>query len=75
MPTAGLYSLIEYIPLQQGLRLVTPSTSTATLPLIEYIPLQQGLRQWEGAWAKWLIRSLSIFHYNKDQDRLQVRVQ
>ncbi|EGQ14288.1 hypothetical protein HMPREF9419_1390 [Prevotella nigrescens ATCC 33563] len=37
--------LIEYIPLQQGLRPFTFLLSTFTLFLIEYIPLQQGLRR------------------------------
>ena len=38
--------LIEYIPLQQGLRQVQQVISHKFLLfLIEYIPLQQGLRQ------------------------------
>ena len=37
-------ALIEYIPLQQGLRLVVTLHSNNYIRLIEYIPLQQGLR-------------------------------
>ena len=37
--------LIEYIPLQQGLRHENSIRARVTLFLIEYIPLQQGLRQ------------------------------
>ena len=36
--------LIEYIPLQQGLRQVSMLVIILVLYLIEYIPLQQGLR-------------------------------
>ena len=36
--------LIEYIPLQQGLRLIIFFRFIILLWLIEYIPLQQGLR-------------------------------
>ena len=35
-------NLKEYLPLQQGLRLL--STLTKEAPLKEYLPLQQGLR-------------------------------
>ena len=38
------HSLIEYIPLQQGLRPTNFPTCALMFPLIEYIPLQQGLR-------------------------------
>ena len=40
-------SLIEYIPLQQGLRLIRPKNEADFDQLIEYIPLQQGLRHCE----------------------------
>ena len=41
-----LITLIEYIPLQQGLRLSEERVKRCTHNrLIEYIPLQQGLRQ------------------------------
>ena len=36
--------LIEYIPLQQGLRQLSYSSMKNKQYLIEYIPLQQGLR-------------------------------
>ncbi|EGQ14287.1 hypothetical protein HMPREF9419_1389 [Prevotella nigrescens ATCC 33563] len=38
--------LIEYIPLQQGLRLNKEEEFIKFKYLIEYIPLQQGLRHW-----------------------------
>ena len=57
--------LIEYIPLQQGLRLSNNAVSFFVL-LIEYIPLQQGLRLNTDALKFCLATSLSIFHYNKD---------
>ena len=38
------YTLIEYIPLQQGLRHINSLPSRSAKSLIEYIPLQQGLR-------------------------------
>ena len=37
--------LIEYIPLQQGLRHNESTSFTEEVLLIEYIPLQQGLRR------------------------------
>ena len=37
-------NLIEYIPLQQGLRLIYNEHFHIVVFLIEYIPLQQGLR-------------------------------
>ena len=58
--------LIEYIPLQQGLRLKKIQQEKTGEFLIEYIPLQQGLRL-DLAWSSEGGRiSLSIFHYNKD---------
>ena len=41
----SLAQLIEYIPLQQGLRLFNDYFIKVITALIEYIPLQQGLRQ------------------------------
>ena len=41
------FALIEYIPLQQGLRLDSLARFSKSSLLIEYIPLQQGLRQEE----------------------------
>ena len=43
--TRAARPLIEYIPLQQGLRQVLVATIDKVTLLIEYIPLQQGLRQ------------------------------
>ena len=40
-----MHPLIEYIPLQQGLRLQKTHTTGTLKTLIEYIPLQQGLRR------------------------------
>ena len=40
------FVLIEYIPLQQGLRLYMLQGNHLFHNLIEYIPLQQGLRQY-----------------------------
>ena len=60
-----LVSLIEYIPLQQGLRLDNFFLFHNEL-LIEYIPLQQGLRQQANDNQELKQYSLSIFHYNKD---------
>ena len=44
--------LIEYIPLQQGLRLASHFSISPLKSLIEYIPLQQGLRQNENHLTK-----------------------
>ena len=58
--------LIEYIPLQQGLRL-NHLHFLGAVSLIEYIPLQQGLRRpmfFDYGFGPF--PSLSIFHYNKD---------
>ena len=41
---AKILTLIEYIPLQQGLRLLITTFNITHYTLIEYIPLQQGLR-------------------------------
>ena len=59
------FQLIEYIPLQQGLRLQMKHSHHHEV-LIEYIPLQQGLRHTIKSNIRHLIDSLSIFHYNKD---------
>ena len=59
--------LIEYIPLQQGLRPLIHTFFYLSVQLIEYIPLQQGLRQKASCVLPPLATtSLSIFHYNKD---------
>ena len=58
-------SLIEYIPLQQGLRPKIAIIATVIPTLIEYIPLQQGLRPLIKLSITFFF-SLSIFHYNKD---------
>ena len=58
--------LIEYIPLQQGLRPERAEIVVKQVLLIEYIPLQQGLRLNAARAAKPAANSLSIFHYNKD---------
>ena len=61
------HRLIEYIPLQQGLRQVHDCRFVYTKPkLIEYIPLQQGLRRSAVSLVNSASGSLSIFHYNKD---------
>ncbi len=58
--------LIEYIPLQQGLRHNYLFLFLFLKYLIEYIPLQQGLRLSFFSAFKFSLHSLSIFHYNKD---------
>ena len=45
MRIRGGQDLFEYIPLQQGLRLIAIPGASNYFKLIEYIPLQQGLRQ------------------------------
>ena len=65
-PSGSMITLIEYIPLQQGLRHLH-HFKWATSWLIEYIPLQQGLRlRYLQYSSLYLPNSLSIFHYNKD---------
>ena len=58
--------IIKYIPLQQGLRPAAKVLSEKLFAIIKYIPLQQGLRHnlQENAFSD--LKSLSIFHYNKD---------
>ena len=58
--------IIKYIPLQQGLRLITEKELFPILPIIKYIPLQQGLRHKPTFELLNLLQLLSIFHYNKD---------
>ena len=60
-------TLIEYIPLQQGLRPCFSWFWHCFQRLIEYIPLQQGLRRILEFFLYLCFKiSLSIFHYNKD---------
>ncbi len=40
-----LMTIIKYIPLQQGLRLILILFTLNIRQIIKYIPLQQGLRQ------------------------------
>ena len=49
--------LIEYIPLQQGLRQSFLEEALKNPYLIEYIPLQQGLRQFEIGFYKLYFKS------------------
>ena len=60
------HRLIEYLPLQQGLRLDVIKLHHDIIFLIEYLPLQQGLRLLTLLGNFETVHSLSIFHYNKD---------
>ena len=64
----GIYcfSIIKYIPLQQGLRPQEVYRPVTVQHIIKYIPLQQGLRRLVDTIRTELQRLLSIFHYNKD---------
>ena len=59
-----IYTLNEYLPLKQGLRLPpTPIFQQTTNPLNEYLPLKQGLRHLTTLKkTKNKTTSMSIFH-------------
>ena len=63
---ANASGIIKYIPLQQGLRHQVIVRLCHFHLIIKYIPLQQGLRQISEVILLYIIRLLSIFHYNKD---------
>ena len=58
----------DYLPLQQGLRLVSVGVEAfEEAEVRDYLPLQQGLRLWLTLSSLGLLnKSETIFHYNKD---------
>ena len=64
-------NLIEYIPLQQGLRLLNKVSKSSIVSLIEYIPLQQGLRRQR---TLYIIKLILLIEYIPLQQGLRLIV-